>query len=117
MSRVAATPLTGLCVHPVAKKRFNDHPFPYHAELELEISKLTNLGVGLGRVMLPIADFGLPIADCAIGRDNARSSAGTVSVPQSKSENQKSETPAPASGGAGTSSAGGGATTSAGSSG
>ena len=36
----------------MAKKRFNDHPFPYHAELELEISTLTNLGVGLGRVEL-----------------------------------------------------------------
>lgn len=32
------------------KKRFNDHPFPYRTELELEISTLTNLGVGLGRV-------------------------------------------------------------------
>jgi len=37
------------------KKKFNDHPFPYHAELELEISTLTNLGVGLGRVALPIS--------------------------------------------------------------
>jgi len=34
----------------VKKKRFNDHPFPYRTELELEISTLTNLGVGLGRV-------------------------------------------------------------------
>lgn len=34
------------------KKKFNDHPFPYHHELELEISTLTNLGVGLGRVTL-----------------------------------------------------------------
>lgn len=34
----------------MAKKRFNDHPFPYHAEFELEIATLTNLGVGLGRV-------------------------------------------------------------------
>lgn len=34
------------------KKRFNDHPFPYHAELELEIATLTNLGLGLGRVVL-----------------------------------------------------------------
>lgn len=31
-------------------KKFNDHPFPYRTELELEISTLTNLGVGLGRV-------------------------------------------------------------------
>lgn len=37
----------------VKKKKFNDHPFPYHHELELEVSTLTNLGVGLGRVLLP----------------------------------------------------------------
>ncbi|HEY4245604.1 MAG TPA: class I SAM-dependent RNA methyltransferase [Lacunisphaera sp.] len=36
----------------MAKKKFNDHPFPYHHELELEVSTLTNLGVGLGRVVL-----------------------------------------------------------------
>ncbi|MDX2185677.1 MAG: class I SAM-dependent RNA methyltransferase [Opitutaceae bacterium] len=37
----------------MAKKRFNDQPFPYHQELELEIHTLTNLGVGLGRVPYP----------------------------------------------------------------
>jgi len=47
----------------VAKKRFNDHPFPYHAEFELEISTLTNLGVGLGRV--EISECGLRNADSA----------------------------------------------------
>jgi 23S rRNA (uracil1939-C5)-methyltransferase/tRNA (uracil-5-)-methyltransferase len=36
----------------VRRKKFNDHPFPYHHELELEVSTLTNLGVGLGRVRL-----------------------------------------------------------------
>jgi 23S rRNA (uracil1939-C5)-methyltransferase/tRNA (uracil-5-)-methyltransferase len=36
----------------VAKKKFNNHPFAYHQEIELEISTLTNLGVGLGRVQL-----------------------------------------------------------------
>ncbi len=35
------------------KKKFNDQPFPYHAEIELEIATLTNLGLGLGRVALP----------------------------------------------------------------
>ena len=34
-------------------KKFNDQPFPYHAEIELEITTLTNLGFGLGRVPLP----------------------------------------------------------------
>jgi tRNA/tmRNA/rRNA uracil-C5-methylase (TrmA/RlmC/RlmD family) len=32
--------------------KFNDHPFAYHQEIELEIATLTNLGVGLGRVPL-----------------------------------------------------------------
>ncbi|WP_438480725.1 class I SAM-dependent RNA methyltransferase [Oleiharenicola lentus] len=34
----------------MVKKKFNDQPFPYRSEIELEISTLTNLGVGLGRV-------------------------------------------------------------------
>jgi tRNA/tmRNA/rRNA uracil-C5-methylase (TrmA/RlmC/RlmD family) len=37
----------------VGKKKFNNQPFPYHHELELEVSTLTNLGVGLGRVLVP----------------------------------------------------------------
>ncbi|HEX2853247.1 MAG TPA: class I SAM-dependent RNA methyltransferase [Opitutaceae bacterium] len=36
----------------VKKKKFNDLPFGYHQEIELEISTLTNLGSGLGRVAL-----------------------------------------------------------------
>jgi len=32
------------------KKPFNDHPFPYHHELELEITSLTNMGQGVARV-------------------------------------------------------------------
>ncbi|MBI5382730.1 MAG: class I SAM-dependent RNA methyltransferase [Opitutae bacterium] len=35
------------------KKKFNDHPFAYRQEIELEIATLTNLGAGLGRVALP----------------------------------------------------------------
>lgn len=34
----------------MAKKPFNDRPFAYHEEIELEISTLTNLGLGLGRI-------------------------------------------------------------------
>ncbi|MEO7415045.1 MAG: class I SAM-dependent RNA methyltransferase [Opitutaceae bacterium] len=37
----------------VGKKKFNDRPFAYHQEIELEIATLTNLGSGLGRVALP----------------------------------------------------------------
>lgn len=36
----------------MGKKRFNDTPFSYHQEIELEISTLTNLGIGLGRVQV-----------------------------------------------------------------
>ncbi|MEO7597287.1 MAG: TRAM domain-containing protein, partial [Opitutus sp.] len=35
------------------KKTFNDQPFAYHAEVEFEVTTLTNLGLGLGRVTLP----------------------------------------------------------------
>jgi 23S rRNA (uracil1939-C5)-methyltransferase/tRNA (uracil-5-)-methyltransferase len=35
------------------KKTFNDRPFAYHQEIELDIVTLTNLGLGLGRVPLP----------------------------------------------------------------
>ena len=38
------------------KKKFNDRPFAYHQEIELTVSTLTNLGLGLGRVAL--ADAG-----------------------------------------------------------
>jgi 23S rRNA (uracil1939-C5)-methyltransferase/tRNA (uracil-5-)-methyltransferase len=34
-------------------KKFQDVPFAYHQEIELEITTLTNLGSGLGRVTLP----------------------------------------------------------------
>ena len=33
-------------------KKFNDQPFSYHAEIELDISTLTNLGSGLGRISI-----------------------------------------------------------------
>lgn len=34
------------------RNKFNDRPFGYHQEIELEITTLTNLGLGLGRVQL-----------------------------------------------------------------
>jgi 23S rRNA (uracil1939-C5)-methyltransferase/tRNA (uracil-5-)-methyltransferase len=40
------------------KKKFNDRPFAYHQEIEISISTLTNLGLGLGRVDLEGADGG-----------------------------------------------------------
>ena len=48
----------------MGRKKFNDQPFAYHQEIELEITTLTNLGSGLGRVALtgnsPLATSHLP---------------------------------------------------------
>ncbi|HYD84192.1 MAG TPA: TRAM domain-containing protein, partial [Opitutus sp.] len=41
-----------MCFVVKKKKSFNDQPFAYHQEIELEISTLTNLGSGLGRVQI-----------------------------------------------------------------
>ena len=35
------------------KAPFNDRPFAYHQEIELEVAALTNLGLGVGRTALP----------------------------------------------------------------
>lgn len=40
-------------MYSVGNRKFNDQPFAYHAEIELEITTLTNLGSGLGRIALP----------------------------------------------------------------
>jgi 23S rRNA (uracil1939-C5)-methyltransferase/tRNA (uracil-5-)-methyltransferase len=42
------------------KPKFNDQPFAYHQEIELEIATLTNLGSGLGRVPLPDSPLASP---------------------------------------------------------
>jgi tRNA/tmRNA/rRNA uracil-C5-methylase (TrmA/RlmC/RlmD family) len=52
-SSVAAEPLSCIPSGVGKKNKFNDQPFAYHAEIELEIATLTNLGSGLGRVTLP----------------------------------------------------------------
>ena len=46
----------------MGRKAFNDHPFAYHAEIELEITSLTNLGQGVGRVdgWVVMVSFALP---------------------------------------------------------
>ncbi|MDD2762881.1 MAG: class I SAM-dependent RNA methyltransferase [Opitutaceae bacterium] len=64
----------------MAKTKFNDRPFAYHQELELEITTLTNLGVGLGRIQLETGDrrreAGLPDpADQAAGGPALRNPA------------------------------------------
>ena len=56
------------------KKKFNDHPFAYRAEIELEIATLTNLGTGLGRVALPAG----PSAGPGLRSSAARNEGGWV---------------------------------------
>lgn len=62
----------------MAQKQFNNHPFAYHQELELEIATLTNLGVGLGRV--PLAG-NLELGACDLELPAAKAAGWVVMVP------------------------------------
>lgn len=42
---------------PNSPKRFRSEPFAYHEEIEIEITSLSNLGAGVGRVALPVGAF------------------------------------------------------------
>jgi 23S rRNA (uracil1939-C5)-methyltransferase/tRNA (uracil-5-)-methyltransferase len=58
-----------------APRKFNPHPFSYHAELELPIDNITNLGLGVGRhngwvVMVPNVAIGEHIR-CRIYRNHS----------------------------------------------
>lgn len=66
----------------VGKKKFNEHPFPYHHELVLEVATLTNLGVGLGRVALP-----------GDGQDNSQEASSQLPDRAAEIENRESKTP------------------------
>lgn len=65
-------------------KKFNDHPFRYHEEIELEITTLTNLGSGLGRVVLP--------------ENGAARTAQSAPIHDSEVENGASQTENPSAG-------------------
>ena len=75
----------------MGKKKFNDQPFPYHHEMELEIATLTNLGVGLGRVALPGSQ---PSAVLPRNGDEWRASSADKPRPNSSAE-QDSDQPDP----------------------
>ncbi len=62
-------------------KKFNDRPFAYRQEIEFEVTTLTNLGLGLGRVPLP------------------GGAASAAPVPQSRGEPGLPGTPAQGAGG------------------
>ncbi len=72
------------------KKKFNDYPFPYRTEIELEISTLTNLGVGLGRVALP---SGQPSAISDQPADPAQPDGSEIPPSAGPQPNPKSESP------------------------
>jgi len=61
-------------LHRTVAKKFNAYPFAYHAEIELEISTLTNRGHGLGRVELPEEEAS--IDDGAAAKAVLRTSSG-----------------------------------------
>lgn len=62
----------------MGRKKFNEQPFAYHQEIELEITTLTNLGVGLGRVQIAGA---LPPGTCDPELSPARAGGWVVMVP------------------------------------
>jgi 23S rRNA (uracil1939-C5)-methyltransferase/tRNA (uracil-5-)-methyltransferase len=64
----------------VGRKKFNNHPFPYHQEIDLDISTLTNLGVGLGRVQLADS-LGLGTCDSELPVANTGGRGWVVMVP------------------------------------
>ena len=68
------------------KSKFNDQPFAYHAEIELTISTLTNLGSGLGRVTLPAIENSSAVALAKVDQESktenpAASGGWVVMVP------------------------------------
>lgn len=63
--------MCSVCSVGKKKREAKDHPFPYHTELELEVTALTNRGLGVARVKLP--DAGLQNPDSKI-----QTSAGWV---------------------------------------
>jgi tRNA/tmRNA/rRNA uracil-C5-methylase (TrmA/RlmC/RlmD family) len=91
------------------KKKFNDQPFAYRQEIELEIVTLTNLGLGLGRVALPAKDggseFRVPGSGFRVAEseapecDTANSKPDLSRRSQAEPETQNPELPAPAGAG------------------
>lgn len=63
------------------KSKFQDIPFAYHQEIELEITTLTNLGSGLGRVQLPDAQLSTLNAQSTTQPSPATGGGWVVMVP------------------------------------
>ncbi|HTZ20014.1 MAG TPA: hypothetical protein VMC06_03955, partial [Opitutaceae bacterium] len=78
------------------KKKFNDHPFAYRQEIELEIVTLTNLGLGLGRVALARTkeSSGFRVSGSELQIRSSEALEPAVSV-NSEPETQNPEQPAP----------------------
>jgi 23S rRNA (uracil1939-C5)-methyltransferase/tRNA (uracil-5-)-methyltransferase len=81
------------------KKTFNDRPFAYRQEIELEIATLTNLGLGLGRVALPArkggSEFRVPGSEFRVSNPETPECHSANPEP----ETQNSELPPPAAAG------------------
>lgn len=62
-------------------KKFNPHPFDYHQEIEVEISSLSNLGVGIARVQVEAEDTGFTSSIPGVVTKPAESLGWVVFVP------------------------------------
>jgi tRNA/tmRNA/rRNA uracil-C5-methylase (TrmA/RlmC/RlmD family) len=80
----------------MGRKKFNDQPFAYHQEIELEITTLTNLGLGLGRVPLPGRVPAAPglcnIIGDKLGGGVAGTAGGDVSPPDDRCRDARATT-------------------------
>jgi 23S rRNA (uracil1939-C5)-methyltransferase/tRNA (uracil-5-)-methyltransferase len=64
-----------------APRAFRPFPFPYHAEIEVRIETLTNMGQGLARVVLPEAQAAEAAAARGAGQGVEGVEGGTVGEP------------------------------------
>lgn len=62
-------------------KKFKPYPFTYHQEIELEISALSNLGVGIARVQVEPEDAGFTSNIPGVGSKPVESEGWVVFVP------------------------------------
>lgn len=76
-------------------RKFNDHPFPYHTELELDITTLTNLGVGLGRVTAGAAENWVVMVPFALPGERVRARIFRNHRNYSEADLQEVLTPSP----------------------
>ncbi|BDS07193.1 23S rRNA (uracil-5-)-methyltransferase RumA [Oceaniferula spumae] len=62
-------------------KKFKAYPFDYHQEIEVEISALSNLGIGIARVKVEPEDVGFTSDIPGVGSKRAESEGWVVFIP------------------------------------